>query len=91
MRLVYYIHVAKCGGKLIDLSRVKRWLTLCAINRRYTGRLESDLSEDIGLLKEGKDIDAVAGKYPVKAVDESYFNSKAREYEQISCTLLADA
>ena len=66
MTLVYYIHVAKCGGKLIDLSRVKRWLTLCAINRRYTGRLEPDLSEDIGLLKEGKDIDALADGYPVK-------------------------
>lgn len=90
--LGYYMYVARREGGYVSPGGIKKWLILCAINKRYTGRLETDLHEDILTLREKKDIKEVAKNYRIKSVDVSYFNTTIkRELKQILLILLDSA
>ncbi len=56
-----------------DIHSIKRWLLLSSFNKRYTGRLESDLGEDIESISKGKGLKDLENQLTVREVTESMF------------------
>jgi len=60
-------------------EELSKWLILASQEKRYTGRLESELFEDIKVIKEGSGIKGLMDnlrmrEYPFSALDEDYEN-----------------
>ncbi|MHA1333087.1 MAG: GmrSD restriction endonuclease domain-containing protein [Candidatus Odinarchaeia archaeon] len=53
-----------------DIHMVKRWVLLSSFNRRYTGRLESDLQEDIKLIRDELSLKNLEYKLAIKEIAE---------------------
>ena len=75
-------------GKMLptsDRRSILQWLILASFNERYTGKLETDLREDIELLKEGHGFQTLTKKLPIKELN---LDSLEGEYETKHLTLL---
>jgi hypothetical protein len=58
-------------GRLIseDARRgLIKWLILASVNKRYTGRLETDLSEDVSKIVEGKGVNGLLDNLRLKSI-----------------------
>ena len=62
-----------------DVRELTRWLILASFSGRYTGRLESDLKEDIELIRKGKTLRNLEDKLPIKEITEMHLE---RSYER---------
>jgi len=75
-------------GKLIS-EEVKRgllkWLILASVNKRYTGRLETDLFEDVSKIVEGKGVDGLLDNLRLKSIPSEILEGS---YDKSHLTLL---
>ncbi len=88
----YYTHLK--GGILSpsDLLKIKQWLILASFNRRYTGRLETDLADDINKLKEEMDFQKLQTNLSfTEATEEWLDNTYDREHLTALMIMLKDA
>jgi len=83
--LSYYIFQKKFKIMPSDVKELKRWLILASFSGRYTGRLESDLKEDIELIRNGKVLRHLEDKLSVREITDEYFD---RPYEKEHLTTL---
>ena len=83
--LSYYIFRKSFKIMPSDVRELIHWLILASFSGRYTGRLESDLKEDIGLIREGKTLRYLEDKLPVREITEKHFD---RPYEREHLTIL---
>jgi len=77
--LSYYVYKKNLSITPSNVESIKRWLILASFNKRYTGRLESDLKEDIELLCEDKGFQDLIGKLGTQSIVEEWFD---RPYEE---------
>lgn len=75
-------------GKLIS-ENVRRgltkWLILASVNKRYTGRLETDLFEDVSKIVGGEGVDGLLGNLRLKSVPPEILEGS---YDESHLTLL---
>jgi len=64
---------------------IRKWILLASFNERYTGKLETDLREDIEDLKEKKSMDALIENLPIKDLSSEMLEG---EYEEKHLALL---
>ncbi|MBC7113787.1 MAG: DUF1524 domain-containing protein, partial [Candidatus Methanomethyliales bacterium] len=75
-----------------DVKAMKRWLVLSSFSKRYTGRLESDLREDIAKIRDGKSFKDIEDFLTVKSIGKNLFdNSYDKEHLLTLLILLKDA
>jgi len=86
--IAYYIYkdILKKGNiiKEGDKLKVAKWLILSSMEKRYTGKLETELREDIKSIKE-KGIEGLFSNLSLKEIPLSYFDG---EFENRHLTLL---
>jgi len=58
-----------------DIRFIRRWLLLSSFDRRYTGRLESDLGEDIKLISEGRSLKDLESQLTTREITESLLDN----------------
>jgi len=76
----------------VDIRSIRRWLLLSSFDRRYTGRLESDLYEDVKLVSEKKSLKAIEDKLKVREITDSLLDTELdREHKLALMMLLKDA
>lgn len=64
-----------------------KWLILASVEKRYTGRLETDLSEDISKIVDGKSISGLLSNLRFKSVPPEVLESDS--FDEYHLTLLA--
>lgn len=69
--LAYYFHKKQHVIYPEDIKQIGRWLLLSSFEKRYTGRLESDLNEDIKLLSKEKSLKALEEALTYRDFSES--------------------
>jgi hypothetical protein len=75
-----------------DITSIARWLLLSSFDRRYTGRLESDLYEDVTLVLREKSLKALEGKLRIKEITDSLLDTEFdREHRLALQMILKDA
>jgi len=70
-------------GKVIseDLRKsIIRWLILASVEKRYTGRLETDLSEDVSRIAEGKGVGGLLDNLRLKSIPPEALEGSYDEY-----------
>jgi len=84
-----YLHKEYIQPKKVVPLNVKkdlvRWLILASFSKRYTGRLESDLYEDMKNLEEGRGLEGLLKSLPHTSIS---FEELKGEYENMHITLL---
>ena len=85
--LSYYIFSKDYKITLSDVKQLRRWLILASFSGRYTGRLESDLKEDIELIRKGKTLRDLEDNLTVRKITEEYFD-KPYEKEHLTALLI---
>ena len=89
--LCAYLNVKQELG-VADIKSIGRWLLLSSFDRRYTGRLESDLYEDVKLVLEKKNLRAIEDKLKVREITDSLLDTEFdREHKLALMMLLKDA
>jgi len=83
--LSYYTFLKNFKIMPSDVKEIIRWLLLASFSGRYTGRLESELREDIELIRKEKKIRHLEDKLPVREITEEHFD---RPYEREHLTAL---
>jgi len=87
--ITYYTWVrALKPGKMLSASdrrSIRQWLILASFVERYTGKLETDLREDIQRLKEGHGFETLIKELPIRELN---MESLEGEYEVKHLTLL---
>jgi hypothetical protein len=66
-------------------SGLEKWLILASHEKRYTGKLETDLFGDVEQIKQGKSVDGLVENLRVKEIPFSTLNE---DYEKRHLTLL---
>lgn len=90
--IVYYAHVKNNKLAPSDINRVKKWLILASFNRRYTGRLDTDLAEDISELANSKDIASLVKNLQTTEMQEEWLDQPVdREHLTMFSILLRDS
>jgi hypothetical protein len=75
-----------------DVVSIRRWLLLSSFDRRYTGRLESDLYGDVKLVDEKKSLKALEDELKVREITDSLLDTEFdREHRLAFMMLLKDA
>ena len=62
-----------------------KWLVLASVNKRYTGRLETDLSEDISRIVERKGVNGLLDNLRIKSIPSEILEGS---YDRCHLTLL---
>jgi hypothetical protein len=87
--IAYYIYkdIISVGSIVSEDTKdeLARWIILASFEKRYTGRLETDLSEDIEKINEGRGISGLIENLRLK---ELSFDQLSNEYEKAHLTLL---
>jgi len=82
--LGYFLHRDVISeGRVIseDIRRsLVRWLILASVEKRYTGRLETDLSEDISIIGEGKGVKGLLDNLRLKSIPRETLEGSYDEY-----------
>jgi len=90
--LTYYTNIKKRELNPTDIKGIERWIILASFNRRYTGRLESDLKEDIDLLKKNRDITSIIRNLQTTEMQEEWLDRPAdAEHLTLLAILLKDS
>jgi hypothetical protein len=82
--LGYFLHrdvISK--GRVIseDIRRsLIKWLILASVEKRYTGRLETDLSEDISIIGKGKGVEGLLDNLRLKSIPREALEGSYDEY-----------
>jgi hypothetical protein len=86
--LSYYVHKRDYAITPAEIEQIRRWFILASFSKRYTGRLESDLKEDIDSLYNGKGFDSLEGGLTVKEINRSHLDTTYDEEHQIALLML---
>jgi len=70
-----------------DIRFIRRWLLLSSFDRRYTGRLESDLGEDIRLISEGRSLKDLENQLTTREITEPLLDN-VYDKEHITALLI---
>jgi hypothetical protein len=62
-----------------------KWLILASVNKRYTGRLETDLFEDVSKIAEGKGVNGLLDNLRLKSIPSEILEGS---YDKCHLTLL---
>jgi hypothetical protein len=73
--LTHYMHKKNLHVALSEISKIKRWLILASFSGRYTGRLESDLKEDIDALSKGLGFEELEKRLTVRSLGQSHLDA----------------
>jgi hypothetical protein len=82
--LGYFLHrdvISK--GRVISEDIRKsliKWLVLASVEKRYTGRLETDLSEDISIIGKGKGVNGLLDNLRLKSIPREALEGSYDEY-----------
>jgi hypothetical protein len=85
--LSYYVHKKDYVITPAEIEQIRRWLILASFNKRYTGRLESDLKEDIESLHKGESFDNLVGRLTAKEISRSNLD-RAYDEEHLMVLLM---
>jgi len=90
--LSYYIFSRNFDITLSDVKQLRRWLILASFDGRYTGRLESDLREDIELIRNKRPLKDLESKLTIREVTEAHFDEQyGKEHLTALLILLRDS
>jgi len=90
--ITYYAYIKENKLTPSDIKGLTKWLILASFNRRYTGRLDTDLAEDIESLKESKDITALVRNLQTTEIQEEWLDrSVDKEHLTMFSILLRDS
>ena len=90
--ITYYAYIKENRLTPSDIRGLMRWLILASFNRRYTGRLDTDMAEDITLLTKSKDITALIRNLQTTEVQEEWIDrSVDKEHLTMLSILLRDS
>lgn len=87
--IAYFVYVYKTEGGMFSQDVVKdlaKWLVAASFRERYTGRLESDIYEDINAINEGKGVQGLLDNLGIREVTEEDLMG---EYNKSHLTLLS--
>jgi hypothetical protein len=76
-------------GKIIPEAvkdEIRYWFILASIQGRYTGKLESDLGEDISSINQGKSAQGLLGNLRLKEIPSTFMDG---EYERTHLAILS--
>ena len=71
-----------------DITSIRRWLLLSSFDRRYTGRLEGDLDEDIKLLREKKSLRELENNLKVREITDSLLDTEFDQEHRLALIML---
>lgn len=90
--ITYYAYIKENKLAPSDIKNLMRWLILASFNRRYTGRLDTDMAEDITLLTKTRDITALIRNLQTLEIQEEWLDrSVDREHLTMLSILLRDS
>ncbi len=90
--IAYYAYIKENGLMPSDIKGLMKWLILASFNRRYTGRLDTDMAEDISVLAKTKDIKALIKNLQTSDIQEEWLDrSVDREHLTTLSILLSDS
>ena len=90
--ITYYAYIKNNALTPSEVKSVARWLILASFNRRYTGRLESDLFEDIRALATSKDINTLVKNLQTTQVQKEWLDKPMdKEHLTMLSILLRDS
>jgi len=90
--VTYYAHIKENKLTPSDIKGLMKWLILASFNRRYTGRLDTDLAEDIALLTESKDITTLIKNLQTTEIQEKWIDQSVdKEHLTMFSILLRDS
>jgi len=90
--ITYYAHIKGNTLAPSDIKGLIKWLILASFNRRYTGRLDTDLAEDITALAKTKDITALIKSLQTTEIQEEWLDRTVdREHLIMLSILLKDS
>lgn len=90
--ITYYAYLKENRLTPSDIKGLMRWLILASFNRRYTGRLDTDMAEDITLLTKSKDITALIRNLQTTKIQEEWIDrSVDKEHLTMLSILLRDS
>jgi len=72
--ITYFARIKENALTPSDVKGLTRWLILASFNRRYTGRLDTDMSEDITKLTKDKDISALIENLQTTEIQEEWLD-----------------
>lgn len=90
--VTYYACIKENKLTPSDIKGLMKWLILASFNRRYTGRLDTDLAEDIALLTESKDITTLIKNLQTTEIQEKWIDQSVdKEHLTMFSILLRDS
>jgi len=90
--ITYYAYIKGNALAPSDVKGLIKWLILASFNRRYTGRLDTDLAEDITALAKTKDITVLIKNLQTTEIQEEWLDrSMDREHLTMLSILLRDS
>ena len=90
--VTYYAYIKENKLTPSDIKGLVKWLILASFNRRYTGRLDTDLAEDITSLTKSKDITALIKNLQTTEIQEEWLDKPVdKEHLTLLSILLKDS
>lgn len=90
--ITYYAYIKENRLTPSDIKGLIKWLILASFNRRYTGRLDTDMAEDIESLTESKDITTLIKNLQTSEIQEEWLDrSVDREHLTMMSIILRDS
>ncbi|MEB3757100.1 MAG: hypothetical protein GSR79_09640 [Desulfurococcales archaeon] len=90
--ITYYAYIKGNALAPSDIKGLIRWLILASFNRRYTGRLDTDMAEDITALAKTKDITALIKNLQTTEIQKEWLDrSVDKEHLTMFSILLRDS
>ncbi len=90
--ITYYAYIKENRLTPSDIKGLIKWLILASFNRRYTGRLDTDMAEDIASLTKSKDITTLIKNLQTSEIQEEWLDrSVDREHLTMMSIILRDS
>ena len=90
--ITYYACIKENRLTPSDIKGLIKWLILASFNRRYTGRLDTDMAEDIASLTKSKDITTLIKNLQTSEIQEEWLDrSVDREHLTMMSIILRDS
>lgn len=84
--MTYYAHIRGNNLSPTNIKALARWLILASFNRRYTGRLETDMAEDIATLTKTSNIETLVKNLQTTEIQEEWLD---RTFDKEHLTMLS--